>query len=296
MTEMAAGLDDVPEIAVPAVYAGLSTPRVLVMEELHGVSVSAARPGQPQVDERKLADILLRSALRLMMGGERFRHARLNPARAQTERLNRAKTPAAGHPGMTAAPQQGLVQVINRAPQRRRAKRLLPAAAPTSPGPGVTLATVSALIVCASVSPYGNTRHVAQAMAPVLSAQITAPGQVTAGDVTAHQLAGFGSGIYSFTYHPQLWRLTAALRPAPGAAAFVFSISGGPAALFWPSTRLLIALLARRGYQIIGSFSCRGAYDWGSLPLPAGNTGHPDTNDQNTARERATAWRARAQH
>jgi ubiquinone biosynthesis protein len=78
MTEMAAGLDDVPEIAVPAVFAALSTPRVLVMEELQGVSVSAARLRQPQVDERKLADILLRSALRLMMGGERF-HADPHP-------------------------------------------------------------------------------------------------------------------------------------------------------------------------------------------------------------------------
>jgi hypothetical protein len=126
-------------------------------------------------------------------------------------------------------------------------------------------------------------------MAPVLGAQITAPEAVTAADVAAHQLAGFGSGIYSFTYHPQLWRLAAALRPAPDAAAFVFCTSGGPAALFWPSTQLLLALLARRAYQILGSFSCRGAYDWGSLPLPAGNQEHPDTNDLNKARERTAA-------
>jgi ubiquinone biosynthesis protein len=78
MTEMATGLADVTEIAVPAVFAELSTPRMLVMERLQGVSVSAARPGQPQVDQRKLADILLRSALRLMMAGERF-HADPHP-------------------------------------------------------------------------------------------------------------------------------------------------------------------------------------------------------------------------
>jgi hypothetical protein len=161
-------------------------------------------------------------------------------------------------------------------------------------GAGVTLATVSALIVCVSLSPYGNTRQVAQAMATVLDAQITAPGAVTPGEVAAHVLVGFGSGIYSFTYHPQLWRLAAKLRPAPGAAAFVFSTSGGPAALFWPSTWLLITLLAQRGYQILGSFSCRGAYNWGSLPLPVGNLGHPDMNDLNAAQERAAAWRAQA--
>lgn len=155
---------------------------------------------------------------------------------------------------------------------------------------------MSALIVCVSVSPYGNTRQVAQAMAPVLGAPIAAAGEVTTSDVAAHELAGFGSGIYSFTYHPQLWRLAAALHPAPGAAAFVFSTSGGPAALFWPSTQLLMTLLARRGYQVMGSFSCRGAYDWGSLPLPAGNRGRPDTKDLDAARERATAWRARARN
>lgn len=32
-----------------------------------------------------------------------------------------------------------------------------------------------------------------------------------------------------------------------------------------------------------------------ALPLPVGNTGHPDTNDLNTVREWVIAWRARAQ-
>ena len=68
-----------PEIRVPAVFDELCTPRVLVMERLHGGSVSDSgllqRPG---IDQRKLADILLRSALRLMMLGERF-HADPHP-------------------------------------------------------------------------------------------------------------------------------------------------------------------------------------------------------------------------
>lgn len=79
MTEMATELQDVPEILVPEVFTELSTSRLLVMEKLHGVSVSAAAgidlPGQ---DRHKLADILLRSALRQMMSGERF-HADPHP-------------------------------------------------------------------------------------------------------------------------------------------------------------------------------------------------------------------------
>jgi ubiquinone biosynthesis protein len=79
ITEMAAGLEDVPEIQVPAVFGELSTPRVLVMEELKGVSVAnTGRLQQLGADRRKLADILLRSALRVMMLGERF-HADPHP-------------------------------------------------------------------------------------------------------------------------------------------------------------------------------------------------------------------------
>jgi hypothetical protein len=144
-----------------------------------------------------------------------------------------------------------------------------------------------------SVSPYRNTRQVGQAMAAVLGAHVVAPWEVTTGDVTGHELVGFGSGIYSFTFHPQLWRLAAKLRPEPGAAAFVFSTSGGPAALFWPSTRLIKALLAGCGYQVVGGFSCRGAYDWGTLPLPPGNVGCPDATDLDVARQRAARWLAR---
>jgi ubiquinone biosynthesis protein len=79
ITEMAAGLADVPEIQVPAVFGELSTPRVLVMEKLEGVSVANTRQLQQLgVDRPKLADVLLRSALRVMMLGERF-HADPHP-------------------------------------------------------------------------------------------------------------------------------------------------------------------------------------------------------------------------
>lgn len=79
MTEMATDLQDVPEIQVPDVFTELSTPRLLVMERLHGISVSAAaKLDLPGSDRHKLADILLQSALRQMMSGERF-HADPHP-------------------------------------------------------------------------------------------------------------------------------------------------------------------------------------------------------------------------
>jgi ubiquinone biosynthesis protein len=73
ITEVAAGLADTPEIHTPTVYAQLSTPRVLVMEQLEGVSVGQAeRQDGLGVDRQKLAELLLRSILRPMLNGERF--------------------------------------------------------------------------------------------------------------------------------------------------------------------------------------------------------------------------------
>ena len=152
---------------------------------------------------------------------------------------------------------------------------------------------MGALLICASISAYGNTRRIAQSMAPVLDAEVVTPGQVTAQEVATFELVGFGSGIYSFTFHPDLWRLAKALPRVDGAAAFLFSTSGGPEALFLPSTLLFETLLRRRGYQTTGRFSCRGAYDWGTPRLPTGNPGRPNPADFALARRRAEAWMER---
>lgn len=79
MAEMATQLRDVPEIHVPEVITELSTSRLIVMERLHGVPVSAAASLElPGRDRHKLADILLQSALRQIMSGARF-HADPHP-------------------------------------------------------------------------------------------------------------------------------------------------------------------------------------------------------------------------
>ncbi len=79
ITEVAAGLADTPEIHAPTVYAQLSTSRVLVLEQLEGVSVGQVdRLDGLGVDREKLADVLLRSLLRQMLNGDRF-HADPHP-------------------------------------------------------------------------------------------------------------------------------------------------------------------------------------------------------------------------
>ena len=150
------------------------------------------------------------------------------------------------------------------------------------------------LVVHTSLSPHHNTRQVGEAMAAVLGAELVPTAELATRQVVDRELVGFGSGVYSFTFHPQLWRLVAGLRAAPGATAFVFSTSGGAPSLFWPSTRLFIALLKHRGYHVLGHFSCRGAYDWERLPLRGGNQGRPDAADLQAARAKAAAWMSTA--
>ncbi len=150
------------------------------------------------------------------------------------------------------------------------------------------------LIVCSSVSPFRNTSLVAEVFASILTAEVVSPFDVRPSDVAGHHLVGFGSGIYSCAYHRDLRRLVASLPDAAGASAFVFSTSGGPAWLYAPATRLFVRQLRRRGYAILGVFSCRGAYDWRPLPLPAGNRGRPDRDDLELARRRAAEWKAQA--
>jgi ubiquinone biosynthesis protein len=62
---------DVDEIRVPAVLDQYTTPRVLVMERLHGRPVSECAD-EPIADATALADALCDSQLRAMMRGQRF--------------------------------------------------------------------------------------------------------------------------------------------------------------------------------------------------------------------------------
>jgi ubiquinone biosynthesis protein len=79
IAEVAAALRSTPEVCVPAVHGDLSTPRVLVMEELHGVTLAQGeRAASLDVDREKLADVLLRASLASVVHGERF-HADPHP-------------------------------------------------------------------------------------------------------------------------------------------------------------------------------------------------------------------------
>ncbi|HSK56022.1 MAG TPA: AarF/UbiB family protein [Jiangellales bacterium] len=75
--EVAAGLAEEPRVHVPVVHEELSSGRVLVTERLRGVSVGQLVPTGEE-ERTGLADVLLRTELTAMLGGERF-HADPHP-------------------------------------------------------------------------------------------------------------------------------------------------------------------------------------------------------------------------
>jgi len=150
------------------------------------------------------------------------------------------------------------------------------------------------LILCKSVH-RGNTAVVARALAAGVGAcgggdvdVITAaPEEVPFTSRTDCRLIGLGSGVYYGRMHEALFDW---LRGLPDAAvatvpAFVFSTSGLPfLTKIWHCP--LKTLLARKGFEVVGEFSCRGFDTWGPLWFTGGlNRRHPDERDLERARE-----------
>ncbi|MFB7617920.1 flavodoxin family protein [Kitasatospora sp. NPDC056181] len=134
------------------------------------------------------------------------------------------------------------------------------------------------VIVCASVS-HGNTRRIAAGMAQVLGAKVVSPEQADLAELADADLVGFGSGVFYGRLHPRLTDLVKALPPRRG-RAFVFATSGLPEIPPAPFTRPLVRLLEGKGFQVEGSFSCRGFDTWTPFKLVGGiNKQRPNIED-----------------
>jgi flavodoxin len=144
------------------------------------------------------------------------------------------------------------------------------------------------VIVCTSVH-HGNTRRLAEAIASAGGGFIVAPGGDAQSAVREGGLLGLGSGIYFGSHHRTLLAFAESLPTNDAGAAFLFSTSGTGDA--WPRAigidyhRKLRSILQRKGYAVVGEFSCKG-FDtfgpWGKLGGIA--RGHPDATDLERAR------------
>jgi flavodoxin len=136
------------------------------------------------------------------------------------------------------------------------------------------------LILCKSIH-HGNTARVARAIAAELDAEIALPEEVSCTSLQRRPLVGFGSGVYYGRMHEALFDWLSGLPEDPESRipAFVFSTSGLPW-LAWLWHRPMRCLLARKGFRVIGDFSCGGYDTWGPLRFIGGvNRKRPDERD-----------------
>ncbi|MGW4847426.1 flavodoxin family protein [Nocardia brasiliensis] len=152
---------------------------------------------------------------------------------------------------------------------------------------------MKAVLVCKSKY-HGNTKKVADVIAGVLQARVVDPADITAADLSAYDVVGFGSGIHLQKFYPELLEYVAALPTGQRGKAFVFASSGfkdsGPTAFSAP----LVKLLQEKGFEVIDTFSSRALDTFAPFKIFGGiRKGRPNAADLDAAREFAAGLLAR---
>jgi flavodoxin len=148
---------------------------------------------------------------------------------------------------------------------------------------------VKSLIVCVSKS-HGNTRRVADRMAEVLGAEVVEPEAVDPATLGQYDLVGFGSGIYYMAVDARLRDLIRHLERVDGVRAFTFFTSGARQVPLLDYNKPVRKQLESKGFEVLGSFSCRGFDTVGPFAFIGGiNRGRPNDHDL----DRAAAFAAR---
>lgn len=150
------------------------------------------------------------------------------------------------------------------------------------------------LIIYVSIH-HNNTEKIARVMEEVLNAGLVKPDEVNINKLSEYDLIGFASGIYMGEHHKSLLNVIDKLPDLKGRKAFVFSTSGeSNAANFIHNIRHKIfhfhsplrKRLLKKGFEIIGEFSCRGFDTFGSFKLMGGmNKNSPDEKDVTQVRK-----------
>lgn len=106
-------------------------------------------------------------------------------------------------------------------------------------------------------------------------------------------MIGFGSGIYFGKYHRSLLGFADTLPMLRNKKAFIFSTSGLRKIRFIHDfNKPLKEKLQRKGFDVVGEFSCRG-FDtsWAAMIVGGINKGRPNARDLKQAEDFARALR-----
>jgi len=148
---------------------------------------------------------------------------------------------------------------------------------------------MKALIIYISVH-HDNTEKVAKVMANILDATLLQVKQADANMLEQYDLIGFGSGIYFGKHHESLLDFVDKLPVLTNKKAFIFSTSGLRKIPFVHNfDKPLRKKLQRKGFDIIGEFSCRGLDTYRATKLVGGvNKGRPNADDLRQAEDFAS--------
>jgi flavodoxin len=138
------------------------------------------------------------------------------------------------------------------------------------------------LIIYESVH-HGNTEKIAKAMAEILKANMVKAKDVSSNMLKDYDLIGFGSGIFYGEMHKNILNLVDKLNEFQDKKAFVFSTSG-MGRLNYNNT--VKEKLKEKGFNVVGSFSCRGFDTFGPFKLVGGIAkGRPNDKDIKKAKD-----------
>lgn len=132
-------------------------------------------------------------------------------------------------------------------------------------------------LVIYSSKHHMNTEKTALAIGVELGADVKKLADVQPGDLDAFDLVGFGSGINGWDVHPELSELVTRLERRERQKAFIFTTCASNK----DYTSKFRALLAGKGFDVVGEFHCAGL--WTPLFFRI-RSGHPDESDINRAR------------
>ncbi|HUV53720.1 MAG TPA: flavodoxin family protein [Candidatus Krumholzibacteriaceae bacterium] len=135
---------------------------------------------------------------------------------------------------------------------------------------------MKSLVIYLSVH-HNNTEKIARAISRSLSADLLNLDEASIESLENYDKIGFGSGIYLTKHHKKLFEFINALPAQENKKAFVFSTSGTGLKMF---NNPLESKLREKGFQVTGSFMCKGYDTHGASKFIGGiNKGRPNEDD-----------------
>jgi len=123
----------------------------------------------------------------------------------------------------------------------------------------------------------GNTAKIAKAMTTAVGADILKYDEVDGYNILDYNLIGFGSGIYYGKINKNMIEFIDSLPSIKNRKAFVFTTSGKGNPDY---SSALTDKVSKKGFKVIGEFTCKAFDIWGPLKLIGGiNKGRPNADD-----------------